>query len=138
VIHSLKQISRDFIPHLKRGKCKMFTASMKATCVEGHAKYLSVKRASLVASAPKNNTDTRYSAVVARVAANVPMGIERCVSLSEADLLEPAIIPVTAGKNRPTNALKEIKKKKMRKGIKKLISPLFQENALSCFKGMCF
>ena len=112
MIHSLKQISRDFIPHLKRGKCKMFTASMKATCVEGHAKYLSVKRASLVASAPNNNTDTRYSAVVARVAANVPMGIERCVSLSEADLLEPAIIPVTAGKNRPTNALKEIKKKK--------------------------
>jgi Trm5-related predicted tRNA methylase len=113
--------------------------SMKATFLEGHAdRYLSVKSLSLVASAPKNNTETKYRTVVVRVAASVPMGIERCVSLSDADLLEPAIIPVTAGKNRPTNALKEIKKKKMRKGIKKLISPLFQENALSCFKGMCF
>lgn len=65
---------------------------------------------SLVASAPKNNTEIRYNAVVVRVAANVPTGIERCVSLSEADLLDPAIIPVTAGKNKPTNALKPKKK----------------------------
>lgn len=45
-------------------------------------------------------------AVVVRVADNVPIGIERCVSFSEADRFEPAIIPVTAGKKRPTKALK--------------------------------
>ena len=40
------------------------------------------------------------------MAANVPTGIDLCVSFSEADRFEPAIIPVTAGKNRPTKSLK--------------------------------
>lgn len=69
--------------------------------------YLSVKSSSLVAAAPNNNTEITYNAVVVRVAAKVPMGIERWVSFSEAERFDPAIIPVTAGKNRPTNALKE-------------------------------
>lgn len=43
--------------------------------------------------------------VVVSVAASVPLGIDRCVSFSEAERLEPAIIPVTAGKKSPTNAL---------------------------------
>jgi hypothetical protein len=63
-----------------------------------------------VASAPNKNTETIYIAVVVRVADNVPMGIERWVSLSEPDRFEPAIIPVTAGKKRPTNALKNVQK----------------------------
>lgn len=45
---------------------------------------------------------------MASVAASVPTGIERCVSFSDADRFEPAIIPVTAGKNRPTNALQSM------------------------------
>jgi len=72
-------------------------------------KYLSANSFFLVARAPNNNTETRYIAVVVRVAASVPMGIERWVSFSEADRFEPAIIPVTAGKKRPTNALKKKK-----------------------------
>ena len=79
--------------------------------------YLSVNNLFLVASAPNNSTETRYNIVVKRVANNVPIGIERWVSFSEADLLEPAIIPVTAGKKRPTNALQE--KDKSRKLIHK-------------------
>lgn len=71
--------------------------------------YLSVKSLSRVATAPKNSTEIKYSEVVARVAANVPTGIDLCVSFSEADRFEPAIIPVTAGKNRPTNSLKKSK-----------------------------
>lgn len=67
---------------------------------------LSVKSFSLFAKAPNSNTEIRYNPDVVRVAANVPMGIERCVSFSEAERFEPAIIPVTAGKKRPTNALK--------------------------------
>lgn len=55
--------------------------------------------------APNNNTEIKYIAVVERVAASVPMGIDRWVSFSEADRFEPAMIPVTAGKNRPTIAL---------------------------------
>jgi len=108
---------------------------MKATFLEGHAdRYLSVKSLSLVASAPKNNTETKYRTVVVRVAASVPMGIERCVSLSDADLLEPAIIPVTAGKNRPTNALKEVKKKD-RKSIKRFhLTPYFKKMQLYALK----
>lgn len=69
--------------------------------------HLSVKSSSLVASAPKSSTDIRYRKEVASVADNVPMGIERCVSLSDADRFEPAMIPVTAGKNRPTKALQK-------------------------------
>jgi hypothetical protein len=65
---------------------------------------------SRVATAPKNNTEIKYSEVVVRVAANVPTGIDFCVSLSEADRFEPAIIPVTAGKNRPTSSLKTTEK----------------------------
>lgn len=68
--------------------------------------YLSVKSFSLVARAPNNKTETRYIAVVVRVAESVPMGIERWVSFSEADRFEPAMIPVTAGKKSPTIALK--------------------------------
>lgn len=64
-----------------------------------------------VATAPKNNTEITYSEVVVRVAANVPTGIDLCVSFNEADLFEPAIIPVTAGKNRPTSSLKTTKEK---------------------------
>lgn len=72
-------------------------------------RYLSVRSSSLVAKAPNKSTENRYIAVVVRVADNVPIGIERCVSLSEADRFEPAIIPVTAGKKRPTKALKHPK-----------------------------
>jgi hypothetical protein len=43
------------------------------------------------------------------VAFNVPIGIERCVSFSEAERFEPAMIPVTAGKKSPSNVLKNIK-----------------------------
>jgi hypothetical protein len=68
---------------------------------------LSVRSSSLVAKAPKRNTDSRYIRVVERVALNVPTGMERCVSFSEADRFEPAMIPVTAGKKSPNNALKE-------------------------------
>lgn len=77
--------------------------------------YLSVNNFFLVASAPNSKTETRYITVVVKVAANVPMGIERWVSFSEADLLEPAIIPVTAGKNSPTNALQERGREKGKK-----------------------
>jgi hypothetical protein len=51
-------------------------------------------------------TDIRYIIVVKRVAFNVPTGMERCVSFSDADRFEPAMIPVTAGKKSPNNALK--------------------------------
>lgn len=71
----------------------------------GQNKYLSVKSFSLVARAPNSKTETRYKAEVVSVAANVPTGIERWVSFNEAERFEPAMIPVTAGKNRPTNAL---------------------------------
>lgn len=67
--------------------------------------YLLVKSSSLVAKAPNNNTDIRYIQVVVRVAAKVPIGIDRCVSFRDADRFEPAIIPVTAGKNKPTKSL---------------------------------
>lgn len=67
--------------------------------------YLSVKSFSLVATAPNNIKETRYRKVVVRVAAKVPTGIDCWVSLREDDRLEPAIIPVTAGKKRPTNEL---------------------------------
>lgn len=67
--------------------------------------HLSVNSLSLVARAPNKKTDNMYSPVVVRVAASVPIGIERWVSLSEAERFEPAIIPVTAGKKRPTKAL---------------------------------
>ena len=60
--------------------------------------------------APNSSTENKYIAVVVSVAHNVPIGIERCVSFSEADRFEPAIIPVTAGKKRPTKALKSIQK----------------------------
>jgi hypothetical protein len=59
-----------------------------------------------VDKAPNRSTENKYIAVVVRVADNVPIGIERCVSFSSADRFEPAIIPVTAGKKRPTKALK--------------------------------
>ncbi len=59
---------------------------------------LSVRSPSLVDNAPNRNTDSRYIIVVEMVACNVPIGIERCVSFSEADRFEPAMIPVTAGK----------------------------------------
>lgn len=36
------------------------------------------------------------------------MGMDRWVSLSDAERFEPAMIPVTAGKKRPTNPLKKI------------------------------
>nr|GLL30125.1 hypothetical protein Itr_chr06CG19480 [Ipomoea trifida] len=65
-----------------------------------------VKSLCRVATDPKKNTVIKYKLVVATFAAKVPMGIERWVSFSEAERLEPAMIPVTAGKNRPTNALK--------------------------------
>ena len=68
---------------------------------------LSVRSSCLVAKAPNRNTDSRYIIVVKRVAYNVPIGIELCVSLSEAERFEPAMIPVTAGKKRPNNALKD-------------------------------
>ena len=44
-----------------------------------YTKYadLSVKSKCLVAMAPNNNTDIKYIAVVERVAASVPMGIDR-------------------------------------------------------------
>lgn len=86
---------------------------------------------SLVAIAPKNNTEIRYNTVVVRVAANVPTGIDRCVSFSEADLLEPAIIPVTAGKNKPTNALKQTKKEnEVTKSMRRILcQSYFSENA---------
>jgi hypothetical protein len=70
------------------------------------SRYLSVRSSSRVAKAPNRSTENRYIAVV-RVADNVPIGIERCVSFSEADRFEPAIIPVTAGKKRPTKALQQ-------------------------------
>jgi len=70
-------------------------------------KYLLDKSSSLVAKAPNSNTDITYKQEVVRVAARVPTGIDRCVSFSDADRFEPAIIPVTAGKNRPTKSLKK-------------------------------
>lgn len=63
-----------------------------------------------MAKAPNRITDNRYIAVVVRVADSVPIGIERCVSFSEADRFDPAIIPVTAGKKRPTKALESQQK----------------------------
>lgn len=69
--------------------------------------YRFVSSSSLVANDPKSNTDIKYKKEVVSVAANVPTGIERCVSFNDADRFEPAIIPVTAGKNRPTNALQK-------------------------------
>lgn len=64
-----------------------------------------------MAKAPNSSTDIKYRKEVVSVAANVPTGIERCVSFNDAERFEPAIIPVTAGKNRPTNALKDRKNK---------------------------
>lgn len=58
-----------------------------------------------MATDPKRNTDIMYKKVVVSVAANVPIGMDRCVSFNEAERLDPAIIPVTAGKKSPTNAL---------------------------------
>lgn len=62
-----------------------------------------------MARAPKKSTETKYSAVVVRVAASVPIGIDLWVSFNEAERFEPAIIPVTAGKKRPTSALTMVK-----------------------------
>ena len=70
-------------------------------------KYLLDKSSSLVAKAPNSNTDMTYKQEVVSVAAKVPTGIDRCVSFSNADRFEPAIIPVTAGKNIPTKSLKK-------------------------------
>ena len=67
--------------------------------------YLSVSNCSLVATAPNMNTDTKYKAVVAPIADNVPTGIDFCVSFKDAERFEPAMMPVTAGKKRPNNAL---------------------------------
>ena len=67
--------------------------------------YLSVKSWSRVATAPNITTDSRYSTVVAPIADKVPLGIDRWVSFKEADRFDPAIIPVTAGKNRPRRFL---------------------------------
>jgi hypothetical protein len=43
--------------------------------------------------------------VVVTIAHKVPLGIDRWVSFKEAERLEPAIIPVTAGKKRPKSFL---------------------------------
>lgn len=82
--------------------------------------YLSVKSSSLVARAPNNNTEIRYSVEVVSVAANVPMGIERWVSFSDAERFEPAMMPVTAGKKRPTKPLKKVNILTVRKTWEKL------------------
>jgi len=68
---------------------------------------LLVRSSSLVAKAPNRKTEMKYIPVVERVAFNVPTGMERCVSFSEAERFEPAMIPVTAGKKSPNNALKQ-------------------------------
>ena len=47
-----------------------------------------------------------YRAVVAPMADRVPFSINLCVSCNDAERLDPAIIPVTAGKNSPNNSLK--------------------------------
>lgn len=72
---------------------------------KGQYKYLLVRRTSLVARAPNSRTETKYIKVVVRVAASVPTGMDLCVSFRDADRFDPAMIPVTAGKNSPTNAL---------------------------------
>ena len=72
---------------------------------QGSTLYLSEKSLSLVARDPNKTTDIKYTELVVRVAASVPIGIDRWVSFKEAERLEPAIIPVTAGKKRPTNSL---------------------------------
>ena len=61
--------------------------------------------------------------MVVRVAASVPIGIDRWVSFSDADRFEPAIIPVTAGKKRPTIALKHSINNKIRKILKSCNPP---------------
>jgi hypothetical protein len=43
--------------------------------------------------------------VVAPMADNVPLGIDFCVSRKDAERFDPAIIPVTAGKNSPSSSL---------------------------------
>ena len=46
-----------------------------------------------------------YRAVVAPMADRVPLGIDLCVSRKDAERFDPAIIPVTAGKNSPSSSL---------------------------------
>jgi hypothetical protein len=50
-------------------------------------------------------TENKYRAVVTTMADRVPLGIERWVSFREAERFDPAIIPVTAGKNKPSKFL---------------------------------
>ena len=52
-----------------------------------------------------------YMDEVVRVAANVPMGMDFWVSFNDAERFDPAMIPVTAGKKRPTRALEEVKRR---------------------------
>jgi hypothetical protein len=70
--------------------------------------YRSVSSRSLVATAPNMITETRYRTVVHAMAARVPTGIERWVSFKDAERFDPAIIPVTAGKKRPSNPLQVV------------------------------
>jgi hypothetical protein len=83
--------------------------------------------------APNIITEIRYIQEVTRVADKVPTGIDRWVSRREDDRLEPAIIPVTAGKKRPTKELgaekdynykfeKAFKYKKINPFVEKVIS----------------
>jgi hypothetical protein len=95
-IEQLNETTRTY-NHALTGRGAWY-AALKCT-------HLSVRSSSLVAKAPNRITDNRYIAVVVRVADRVPTGIERCVSFSTADRFEPAIIPVIAGKKRPTKAL---------------------------------
>lgn len=78
---------------------------MSPQSTKRNIQYLSEKSFSLVARDPNKITDIKYIELVPRVAANVPIGIDLWVSFKEAERLEPAIIPVTAGKKRPTNSL---------------------------------
>ena len=66
---------------------------------------LFVRSSSLVATAANINTEIRYKAVVAPMADRVPLGIDLCVSRKDAERFDPAIIPVTAGKNSPSSSL---------------------------------
>lgn len=94
--------------------------------------YLFVSNSSLVAKAPNSNTDIKYKKEVVSVAASVPTGIERCVSFNDADRFEPAMIPVTAGKNRPTSAL--WKDRKFQNGYKNKVKTI---NYIYQAAGMC-
>lgn len=66
---------------------------------------------SRLSTVPANsNTADKYTVEVVRIAQIVPIGMDFCASAKSPDLFDPAIIPVTEGKNIPIRIVNEVVK----------------------------